>query len=114
MLASSAKVVRTTTFTSGSSAANRRVAATPSTLGMRRSISTTVGREAVGQFDGLVAVGGQADDFEAGLGVEHGGQGLAHGPLIVGHHDPQGRRRLSLTERSTACSCGAGRRARGA
>ena len=50
-----------------------------------------LGREAAGQFDGLVAVGGQADHLEARLGVEHGGQRLAHGPLVVRHHDAQGR-----------------------
>ncbi len=43
------------------------------------------------QFDRFVTVGGQADDLEAGFGVEHGRQGLANSPLVIGDHNSEGR-----------------------
>ena len=90
MLESSAKVVRTTTLTVGSSTANRCVAVTPSTLGMRRSISTTSGENLCAEFDRFVAVSGQADHLKTGFDIEDGCQGFAHGPLVIGDHNPKG------------------------
>ena len=43
------------------------------------------------QFDRFVTVGGQADHLEAGFGVEHGRQGLANSPLVIGDHNSEGR-----------------------
>ena len=50
----------------------------------------------MGQFDRLVTVGRQAHHDDAGLGVEHGGQRLAHGALVVGHQHPDRCRRMVI------------------
>src|SRR3972149_7022904 len=46
-----------------------------------------VGLDLLGDLDGLAAVGGLADDLEAGLGLEHGAQRLAGDGGVVGEED---------------------------
>ncbi len=47
-----------------------------------------VGRQLAGERDGLGAVGGGADDLDAGQQAEHHGQALADHPLVVGDEHP--------------------------
>ena len=54
----------TTTCTSGCAAISRRVASTPSSTGIDRSISTTSGAVARDELHRLLAVGGRPDEFD--------------------------------------------------
>ena len=84
MLASSAKVVSTTTFTSGRSAADPPGGRHPVHVRHAQVHQDDVGAELEGAGDGLLAVGRLPDDDDAGDYVEHGGEGLPDGPLVVG------------------------------
>ena len=64
----------------------RRVASMPSSTGMRTSISTTSGRSAAAERDGLLAVGGLADDVDA-VRLEDHPQPGPHEVLVVGDDD---------------------------
>ena len=48
------------------------------------SISTTSGRSRRGELDGLLAVGGLADDLHVAGRLEHGAEAGAHQRLVVG------------------------------
>ena len=64
--------------------ASRRVASSPSRLGMRMSIRTTSGLSARDRLDGLAPVGGLADHLDVRLGVEDHAEAGADERLIVG------------------------------
>ena len=64
-----------------------RVAARPSTLGIRMSITTTSGSSCAGELDRGRAVVGLADDLDVVLGVEQHPQTGPEQRLVVGEHD---------------------------
>ena len=80
----------------------RRVASSPSSSGMRMSISTTVGLEAGRLVDRLEPVARLGDDLDVGLAGEQHPEAGAHHGLVVGDEDadrhgrspPSGRRAL--------------------
>jgi len=61
----------------------RRVASTPSSSGMRTSISATSGRSACGLGDRLEAVGRLAGDVQVGLTLDHHPETHPHQLLII-------------------------------
>ena len=63
----------------------RRVASTPSQIGIRRSIKTTSARGA--ERDGLLTIARGTDDGEAVDEPEEGDEALPHRRLVVGDHD---------------------------
>ena len=66
----------------------RRVASTPSMVGMRRSITTTSDGDPVEQPQRVRAVAGLADHRQVGLGVEHHPEPGAYQRLVVDDHHP--------------------------
>ena len=79
-------MVRTSTR-AGWRAVISRVAAMPSSSGMRMSISTTSGSRRPALWIGLVAVGRLADDLDVGMVLEHEPEAGAHERLVVGDQD---------------------------
>ena len=65
----------------------RRAASSPSSSGMRTSISTTSGRRPAHDVDRLAPVGGLPDHAQVGLGVEDHAEAGPQQPLVVGDHD---------------------------
>ena len=65
----------------------RPAASTPPTFGMVTSSRTTSGLQLAGQLDGLLAVGGLADDVEALVG-QRASQALPQQPVVVGQQHP--------------------------
>ena len=111
---SSSNVVRMTTahrrqaLVGGDRAGSPRGRRAP---GMRMSMSTTSGAWLARQRDGLVAVGGLADDLDVVLGVEQGAEAGPHQRLVVGEQR-RGSPRLQV-RREAAPGPGSRRRARG-
>jgi len=66
----------------------RRVASSPSTLGMRMFHQRHVGLEAPNGRDRLLAVGGLGDDVDVRLRLQQGAKARADHRLVVGDDDP--------------------------
>ncbi len=49
-----------------------------------------VGRELLGEADGLAAIAGFADDFDCGVGLEQKLKAFANDPMIIGDEDSGG------------------------
>jgi hypothetical protein len=69
--------------------------------GIRTSISTTSGKQLPGLADRFGSVRGLAEDLQALLSVEHGGETLPDHRLIVGDQAPGGHA-ISLGSAATA------------
>ena len=93
----------------GGAAWIRFVASTPSRFGIVTSIRTTSGSSSSTSVDGLLAVGGLADDVEALLG-QRPAQPLTQQPMVVGEQQPDAP--SAREPRSAAAApvgrCGAG------